>query len=57
MSEDTFKIIDKDDKTTIATGLSLDIAIILVEALFNKWHSMPGLSLTIVREEKITCQM
>lgn len=35
------------DTNVLATGMTLDIAMILAEALFNKWHAEPDLAIEI----------
>lgn len=37
------------DTNVLATGMTLDIAMILAEALFNKWHAEPDLAIEIKR--------
>lgn len=37
------------DTNVLATGMTLDIAMILAEALFNKWYAEPDLAIEIKR--------
>lgn len=48
MGEDLYEVCCYDTNV-LATGMTLDIAMILAEALFNKWHAEPDLAIEIKR--------
>ena len=42
-------------KEVMATGLTLEIALILTQALFGKWYEETDLAITIQRTEDLPC--
>lgn len=49
MNEYTYSVIV--DAEIIAKGMSLNNALIMVEALFQKWHSESDINISIQRED------
>ena len=52
MGCDTYSIIM--DNVIIAKGMSIGNAMILIEALFNKWYEEKDLKITIAKENEVT---
>jgi len=50
MNECTYSVIVDND--VIAKGMTLSNALIMTEALFQKWHSESDIAITIQREDK-----
>lgn len=48
MGTDTYMVLI--DKSIVAMALSLERAVALVKALFNKYYAEPGLTISIQRE-------
>ena len=50
MEEDKYKVLCYDVEE--ASNMSLEVALMLVRAMMEKWYEVPELSVTIRREKK-----
>ena len=50
MEEDKYKVLCYD--IVEASNMSLDVALMLVQAMMEKWYEVPEFSVTIRREKK-----
>ena len=55
MPQYTYKVLV--DKQVYARDMDLSTALLLTQALFDKWHSEANLAITIEREDNNTCEM
>jgi hypothetical protein len=55
MPQYTYKVLV--DKQTYARDMDLPTALLLTQALFDKWHSEANLAITIEREDNAVCEV
>ena len=55
MPQYTYKVLV--DKQVYARDMDLPTALLLTQALFEKWHNEVNLAITIEREDTQTCEM
>jgi len=55
MSADTYTV--KVESLTVAQHMAIDIAMLLVEAMFGHWFNATNLAITIEREDNKTSEM